>query len=493
MKRFGILISGLLVLILLASGVSAVDLTVTKTVDPGTIYVYDPARPCSPQSTTVTLSVTGYGGTVTTTRPMDVVFAIDSSASMQVNDPANLRLSGAQGFVGQLDNTRDQVGVIGWDQIISVNQPLTQNFVDADNAIALIPSSGVATNGELGLQTAIDTLDANTMIGSRDEVIIFLTDGDFNDGDVTVAAQITAAQLAGYRVYTVGLTTNPLILQTIATDTGGKNYLATSAADIEAIYQDILTTIVTQTSPSDVDVVEVTMPYIVNEGTFSTPPDSVVEVGGETTITWLNVGQYVGNLDNRLDSTETFTVTFEAGSSAYGLALDVDDVALAAVNSIDPDGNSQTQAIPQALLDILFCNEPPDTTGAFPGGGDCLWPPNHKFVTGEILGVTDSNGDPFTITITGITSDEPTATDPGSGGAKHAPDASGVGTSAYEVRVERSGDLNGRVYAVSFTADDGLPNGASTGTVYVQIPHDQSPPPCDAVDDGQNYDATAIN
>jgi hypothetical protein len=68
-----------------------------------------------------------------------------------------------------------------------------------------------------------------------------------------------------------------------------------------------------------------------------------------------------------------------------------------------------------------------------------------------------------------------------------------VGTSAYEVRVERSGDLNGRVYAVSFTADDGLPNGASTGTVYVQIPHDQSPPPCDAVDDGQNYDATAIN
>ena len=63
----------------------------------------------------------------------------------------------------------------------------------------------------------------------------------------------------------------------------------------------------------------------------------------------------------------------------------------------------------------------------------CLWPPNHKFVDGEILGVTDPDGDLVTITITAITSDEPTATDKGSGGAKHAPDASGVGTAGFSV------------------------------------------------------------
>ena len=63
----------------------------------------------------------------------------------------------------------------------------------------------------------------------------------------------------------------------------------------------------------------------------------------------------------------------------------------------------------------------------------------------------------MTITITGITSDEATGTDTGSGGATHSPDANGVGTSAFMVRAERSGDLNGRVYAVTFTADDGLP------------------------------------
>ena len=488
------MVTGLLVILMLVTSVSAAELTVTKTVDPGTIYVYDSARPCMPQSTTVTLSVTGYGGTITSTKPMDVVFAIDSSGSMGINDPSDLRLSGAQGFLSQMDATRDQVGVVGWADTISVDQPLTQTFALANTAIGSIPSDGINTNGELGLQKAIDTLGLNTMPGPRDEVIIFLTDGEFNAGDVTVASQIAQAQAAGYKVYTVGVAINPAILQTIATETGGKNYLATSAADIATIYQDILTTIVTQTSPSDVNVVEVTKDYIVNEGTFSIAPDSVVEVAGETTITWLNVGQYVGNFDNRLDTTETFTVTFDAGSNSnnYGTPLEVDDVAVAAVGSIDPDGATQTQAIPQAYIDVEFCNEPPDLTGAYPSV-DCLWPPNHKFVAGEVLGVTDPDGDPFTITVTGITSDEPTATELGSGGATFAPDANGVGTSGFNVRVERSGNLNGRVYAISFTADDGLPNGLSMGTIYVQVPHDQSPPPCDAVNDGQNYDATAIN
>jgi hypothetical protein len=40
-----------------------------------------------------------------------------------------------------------------------------------------------------------------------------------------------------------------------------------------------------------------------------------------------------------------------------------------------------------------------------------------------INGVTDPNGGKVTISITKITSDEPTATAPGSGGKQFAPDA----------------------------------------------------------------------
>jgi len=46
----------------------------------------------------------------------------------------------------------------------------------------------------------------------------------------------------------------------------------------------------------------------------------------------------------------------------------------------------------------------------------------------NILGVTDPDGEPVTLTITSITSDEATASEKGAGDPSNAPDASGVGT-----------------------------------------------------------------
>lgn len=126
---------------------------------------------------------------------------------------------------------------------------------------------------------------------------------------------------------------------------------------------------------------------------------------------------------------------------------------------------------------------------------DCLWSPNHKMVSVSILGANDPDGDPLTITITSITSDEPTATDEGSGGKKHAPDASGIGTNTAMVSNERSGNGDGRVYVINFTALDGK-GGECTGSVSVKVPHDQRLKHsglCPAIDSGQNYDATQIN
>ena len=56
-----------------------------------------------------------------------------------------------------------------------------------------------------------------------------------------------------------------------------------------------------------------------------------------------------------------------------------------------------------------------------------------------------------------------------------------------QVRAERAGTGNGRVYHVSFVASDGQ-GGTCSGTVAVCVPHDQSPPTC--VDDGPAYDST---
>lgn len=133
----------------------------------------------------------------------------------------------------------------------------------------------------------------------------------------------------------------------------------------------------------------------------------------------------------------------------------------------------------------------PDCTAAYPSKA-ILWPPNHKFHTITIMGVTDSDGDSVAITITSIYSDEATAAASGSGGKKHAPDAIiGVGGSTAQVRAERSGAAphNGRVYTINFTATAG--GETCTGSVYVGVPHSKkSTPVNDSLNGGMSYDAT---
>jgi uncharacterized repeat protein (TIGR01451 family) len=100
-----------------------------------------------------------------------------------------------------------------------------------------------------------------------------------------------------------------------------------------------------------------------------------------------------------------------------------------------------------------------------------LWPPNHKFVTVAIAGVTDPDGDLLTTNIVGISQDEPLR---GRGDGNTCPDGKGVGTSSVSVRAERSGTGDGRVYHVVFTASDGK-GGQCTGSVRICVPHDQRP------------------
>jgi hypothetical protein len=98
--------------------------------------------------------------------------------------------------------------------------------------------------------------------------------------------------------------------------------------------------------------------------------------------------------------------------------------------------------------------------------------------------VTDADGDPVTITITGITQDEPT--DLGDGGNPCA-DAAGVGTSVAQLRAERRGGGDGRVYRVSFVGDDGR-GGQCEGTVTVCVPPNQKPD-TSCVDEGPLFDS----
>jgi hypothetical protein len=142
------------------------------------------------------------------------------------------------------------------------------------------------------------------------------------------------------------------------------------------------------------------------------------------------------------------------------------------------------------LYDLtVIANRPPDCSNAAPSI-DLIWPPNHKFVPVNILGVTDPDGDPIAITIDSIWQDEPVDT---YGDGSFTPDGNGVGTDTAEVRAERSGSKkvpgNGRVYHIGFTAEDGN-GGSCSGEVLVGVPHDQGKKGATPVDDGALYDST---
>lgn len=132
-------------------------------------------------------------------------------------------------------------------------------------------------------------------------------------------------------------------------------------------------------------------------------------------------------------------------------------------------------------------NQEPDCTLAA-ASPDELWPPNHKYVPISITGVTDPDGDSLEITILSVTQDEGTQA---RGSGKTCPDARGIGTSTAYVRSERTGGGDGRVYHITFSADDGN-GGECSDTVTVCVPHDQRPGHV-CIDSGVIADSTACN
>jgi hypothetical protein len=132
-------------------------------------------------------------------------------------------------------------------------------------------------------------------------------------------------------------------------------------------------------------------------------------------------------------------------------------------------------------------NQRPDCSAA-EGVRIDLWPPNHKMESVDLLaetGITDPDDDPVSLTIESITQDESVS----GHSDTTAPDGSGKGTGVAEIRAERDGTGNGRVYHVDFTAKDDH-GGSCNGTVVVTVPHSQDGE--QAVDDGQNHDSTQL-
>jgi hypothetical protein len=134
-------------------------------------------------------------------------------------------------------------------------------------------------------------------------------------------------------------------------------------------------------------------------------------------------------------------------------------------------------------ITVTRINRPPNCSAAGPSIAK-LWPPNHKFKTVTVKNVTDPDGNPVTIVISGVTQDEPVN---GLGDGDTAPDARNINGKKVDVRAERSGLGDGRVYRISFTATDNQ-GGSCSGSVNVGVPHDQGGQAV-PIDSGQIYNS----
>jgi hypothetical protein len=151
------------------------------------------------------------------------------------------------------------------------------------------------------------------------------------------------------------------------------------------------------------------------------------------------------------------------------------------VIGIDARGNRSSEE-----CTVVVVNTPPDCSDAEPSL-NVLWPPNHKSVFISVIGITDADGDPVSISVESIFQDEP-VNDIGDGST--ATDGWGIWTEMAEVRAERSGSISapgdGRVYHIGFTASDDR-GGSCSGVVKVGVPHNRNDTP---VDGGPLYDST---
>ena len=217
-------------------------------------------------------------GSTSNTEGIDIVLAIDISTSMLAQDLQPDRIQAAKQVAGNFitDRPGDRIGLVAFAGEAFTQSPLTTDQGTLQTLLARI-RSGLIEDGTAignGLATAINRLRESE---AKSKVIILLTDGVNNRGEIApqTAAEIAKAQ--GIRVYTIGVGTEGMApypavdiygtptggtvmakveidektLRSIAEQTGGQYFRATDKAKLKAIYDQI-----NQLEKSKVEVTE---------------------------------------------------------------------------------------------------------------------------------------------------------------------------------------------------------------------------------------------
>jgi hypothetical protein len=240
-----------------------------------------------------------------------------------------------------------------------------------------------------------------------------------------------------------------------------------------------------------------TVDNILGRGAFTTitnlrtPECNATPTANDDTNETLEDTSVSGTVTGSDDDGDTLTFSLETGPSNGIVELNSDGTYTYTpnlnYNGIDSFtfvvNDGQVDSLPATVIitvtavnDAPLCRAPTIDTSS-------IWPPNHKMVPITVnMATTDVDGDLVTVSVSSIFQDEPTN---GLGDGDTSPDAT---LAPAQVRAERSGTGDGRVYIVTVTADDGN-DGTCSGTVQVNVPHSMKKS-LTVVNSGTIYDST---
>jgi Ca-activated chloride channel family protein len=201
------------------------------------------------------------------TQGIDIVLAIDTSGSMQAADfqPRD-RMFVAKKSIGEFVNkrTNDRIGLVVFAGEAATWAPLTLDYsllveLVEEIEVGMLPD-GTAIGSALG--TSLNRLRKSD---AASRVVVLMTDGDNNAGEISPKKAAELAKELGVKVYTILIgrggpvpfpagkdlfgrvvyrervvPTNPKLLQEIASITGGEAYTAQDGQELDAKLNEVL-------------------------------------------------------------------------------------------------------------------------------------------------------------------------------------------------------------------------------------------------------------
>lgn len=198
-----------------------------------------------------------------TAEGIDIMLALDTSSSMRAEDFRPNRFEAAQAVAGSFVEGRvsDRVGLIVFAAEAYTQVPLTLDYDFLKRMLERV-SIGVVEDGTAvgtALATAVNRLKETE---AESKVVVLLTDGRNNRGEIDPATAAEIASTIGVRVYAIGVGAagagsdslprghreerqpgeagvDEQMLRTVASTTGGRYFSASSKEALQRIYGEI--------------------------------------------------------------------------------------------------------------------------------------------------------------------------------------------------------------------------------------------------------------